>query len=144
MNTPHGPGKPFLPGNKHGKGRPVGSRNKATIALQDLLDGEGASITRKVITLAKAGDQMALRLCLERLIPSRRERSVRLSFPQDITTAAGVSGAVAVILDAVGQGEITPGEAVQLANVLEVRRKTIATEDMERRIIELENRAAGR
>src|SRR4051812_10571270 len=65
MNKPHGPGKPFLPGNKHGKGRPAGSRNKATIALQELLDGEGASITRKAIALAKAGNEMALRLCLE-------------------------------------------------------------------------------
>jgi len=142
MNKPHGPGRPFLPGNKHGKGRPAGSRNKATIALQELLDGEGASITRKAIALAKAGNERALRLCLERLIPSCRERSVRLTLPPDITTAAGVSGAVAAILNAAGQGEITPGEAVQLASVLEVRRKTIATEDMDRRITELENRSA--
>ena len=36
------------------------------------------------------------------------------------------------------QGEITPGEAVQLANVLEVRRKAIETQELENRIAEVE------
>jgi hypothetical protein len=38
------------------------------------------------------------------------------------------------------KGDITTGEAVQLANVLEVRRKTIETEEFERRLTEIENR----
>jgi hypothetical protein len=33
------PGRPFKPGNTFGRGRPQGSRNKATIALQEMLDG---------------------------------------------------------------------------------------------------------
>jgi hypothetical protein len=140
MDTQRGLGKPFRLGNRHGKGRPAGSRNKATIALQELLDGEGAAITHKAIELAKAGNERALRLCLERLIPPCRERPVRLTLPPDITTAAGVSGALAAILAAVAQGDITTGEAVQLANVLEVRRKTIETEEFERRLTEIENR----
>ena len=141
MDIPHGPGKPFQPGNRHGKGRPAGSRNKATIALQELLDGEGAAITRKAIELAKAGNERALRLCMERLIPPCRERPVRLNLPQDLTTARGVSSALAAIVAGVSQGDITTGEAVQLANVLEIRRKTIETEEFDRRLTELENRA---
>ena len=54
--------------------------------------------------------------------------------------AGGVSGALAAILAAVAQGEITTGEAVQLANVLEVRRRTIETEEFEQRLTEIENR----
>lgn len=144
MDTPPGPGKPFQPGNRHGRGRPPGSRNKATIALQKLLDGEGAAITRKAIELAKAGNETALRLCLDRLIPPCRERPVRLTLPLDITTAGGVAGALAAILAAVGQGDITAGQALQLANVLELRRKTIETEEFERRLAEIEKQSETR
>jgi hypothetical protein len=37
-------GKPFPLGNRSGKGRPVGSRNKTTLMLEQLLDGEGEAI----------------------------------------------------------------------------------------------------
>jgi hypothetical protein len=89
---PRGPGKPFRAGNSFGKERPAGSRNDATLALQTLLDGDGA-ITRKAISLAKAGNESALRPCLERLIAPRKEQSLRLKLPEDISTAEGVSRA---------------------------------------------------
>jgi hypothetical protein len=53
--------KPGQSGNP--SGRPHGSRNKATLALEALLDGEGEAITRKALE----GDTAALRLCLERI-----------------------------------------------------------------------------
>lgn len=43
-------------------GRPVGSRNSASIAMDALLDGEAKAITDKCIEMAKAGDGAALRL----------------------------------------------------------------------------------
>jgi hypothetical protein len=55
MSIKRGLGKRFERGNRFGQDRPVGSSNKATIAIQDLLDGEGEAITRKAIRLAKAG-----------------------------------------------------------------------------------------
>src|SRR6267378_2403412 len=43
-------GKPFAPGQSgNPAGRPVGSRNKATLAIDALLDGEGEALTRKAI-----------------------------------------------------------------------------------------------
>jgi len=105
MNTHHGPGKPFVPGNRHGKGRPAGSRNKASLELQELLEGEGPAIMRKLIRLAKAGNERALRLCLERLIPPCRERRVQITLPLNVTNAEGVSGTLAAILTAATQGE---------------------------------------
>ena len=138
MNKQGGPGRPFQAGNKCGKGRPAGSRNKATIALEALLDGEGEAMTRKAIELALAGSETALRLCLERLVPPRRERLVRLRLPSDISTAKGISRTAAAILKAVAGGEITAGEAVQLASVLEVRRKAIETQQLESRVADVE------
>ena len=54
-------------------GRPRGSRNRTTLAAQALLDGEAEALTRKAVDLALDGDIAALRLCLERIIPVRRE-----------------------------------------------------------------------
>jgi hypothetical protein len=108
------PAAAFQSGNRFGKGRPTGSRNTATLALEALLDGDGEAITRKAIELAKAGNEAALRLRLERLIAPRKERPVRLKLPEDTGTAQGVSHALTAILASAAQDEITIGEAVQL------------------------------
>ena len=44
MDTLRKRGKPFAPGNRAGKGRPPGSRNKTTLMLEQVLDGEGEAI----------------------------------------------------------------------------------------------------
>ena len=54
-------GRPFPKGNA---GRPKGARNKVTVAVESLLDGEAEGLTRKAIELAMKGDTTALRLCL--------------------------------------------------------------------------------
>jgi hypothetical protein len=138
MNNRRGPGRPFQAGNKHGKGRPAGSRNKATIALEVLLDGEGDAIMHKVIELAKAGSETAIRLCIDRLVPPRRERVIRLQLPSDLTTAQGTARAVGAVIKALSQGEITPGEATQIVSILEVRRKAIETQVLESRMEKVE------
>jgi Family of unknown function (DUF5681) len=68
-------GRPFEPGTSgNPAGRPRGSRNKTTMAAEALLDGEAEGITRKAIEKALEGDMGALRLCLERVLPPRRDR----------------------------------------------------------------------
>jgi hypothetical protein len=62
-------------------GRPAGSRNKATEALQQMLEGEAERITRKAIDLALGGDLTAIRLCMERLLPPRKDRPVQIDLP---------------------------------------------------------------
>jgi hypothetical protein len=44
MDTLRKRGKPFEPGRRSSKGRPPGSRNKTTLMLDQLLDGEGEAI----------------------------------------------------------------------------------------------------
>src|SRR5918994_7645484 len=71
-------GKPFERGNP---GRPKGARHKATLAAEALLDGEAEGLTRKAVELALGGDTVALRLCLDRLLPVLRERPVTVDLP---------------------------------------------------------------
>ena len=71
--------KPGQSGNPAGK--PKGLRNRATLALEALLDGEAEELTRKAIELAKGGDMAALRLCLDRIVPPRKDRHVAFPLP---------------------------------------------------------------
>ena len=54
-------GRSFRPGKSgNPAGRPRGARNKTTLAVEALLDGEAETITRKAIELAKTGDRVRL------------------------------------------------------------------------------------
>ena len=120
-------------------GKPPGSRHKVTLAVERLLDGEGEELTRKAIELALEGDLTALRLCLERICPPRKSRPIAIDLP-DVKTCEGVSQAQTAVVQAVGEGELTPEEGQSLSNILEARRKSIETGDHERRLDELEKR----
>jgi len=127
-----GPGRRFEKGRSgNPAGRPPGLRNRATEAAELLLDGEAEALTRKAVELALDGDPSALRLCLERIIAPRRERSIRVALPA-IKSAADLADAMAAITAAVAGGEITPGEAIELAQVVETFVRAFATSDYER------------
>jgi hypothetical protein len=68
-------GRPFQNGNTAGRGRPEGSRNKATLLLDRLADDEAEAIQRQVIEAAKGGDLKAAELILARIWPPRRGRA---------------------------------------------------------------------
>jgi len=51
-------------------GRPKGSRNKATMAIESLLKGQAKALTQTAVTKALEGDSIALRLCMERIAPA--------------------------------------------------------------------------
>jgi hypothetical protein len=127
--------KPGQSGNP--SGRPKGARNKSTVAAEALLDGESESLTRRCIDLAMEGDPTALRLCLSRILPVKRERTIELDLPalegsQDSLRAIGTG------LEAVGAGTITPSEGQAVASLLETHRRTFEVEALEHRIEALE------
>ena len=130
----------FQPGQSgNPSGRPQGSRNKATLAMEGLMDGQAEAITQKAVDLALEGDTTALRLCLERILPPRKSRPVNIALPE-VTTAEGVAEAQAAVVQAVAGGELTPEEGIALTGILEARRKAIETQDHESRISALESR----
>jgi hypothetical protein len=124
-------------------GRPPGLRNKATVAAEQMLDDEAAALTRKALDLAHDGDPVALRLCLDRIIAPRRERAVSFTMPT-ITGAGDLADAMAALTSAAARGIITPGEAAQLAQVVETYIRAIETTDFERRLRAVEAAPAPR
>jgi len=130
-------GRPFAKGNA---GRPKGARNRTTLAVEALLDGEARKLTKKAVALALAGDTTALRLCLERLAPPRKDRPVIFDLPP-IDGAKDHPAAIAAIIAAVAGGQLTPAEANGLADVLEAHRRAIETSEIVERIEALEARS---
>ena len=133
-------GRPFGAGTSgNPAGRPKGSRNRTTIAVEEILDGEAEAITRKAIEMAKAGDTVALRLCLERIAPPRKERAVRFDLPP-IETAVDAVKASAALVQAVAAGELTTSQAAELGKLVESFVKAIEATDIVERLERLEAR----
>jgi hypothetical protein len=133
-------GKPFQKGQSgNPNGRPLGARNQRTLALEELMDGEIEAITRKAIEAAKAGDIAAIRLVMDRVLPPARSRPISIDLPV-LTDAASVSSAQAEIIKAVAIGDLRLDEAESLSGLLEARRKSFETVELEDRIKELEAR----
>ena len=124
----------FTEGNP---GRPRGARHKATRAALALLDGEAEALTRQAVTMALDGDATALRLCLERIAPPRRDAPVTFDLPpmQSAADAAKVAGAV---LEAVAAGNLTPTEGAHIMGLVENYRRTLETTELEARMVALE------
>jgi hypothetical protein len=127
--------KPGQSGNP--TGRPRGARNKATVAAETLLDGEAETITRRCIDLAMEGDATALRLCLSRILPVKRERTIELDLPA-LEGSQDSLRTIGTVLEAVGSGAITPAEGQAVASLLEAHRRTFEVEELGHRIEALE------
>ena len=106
----------------------TGSRHRASVVAQELLDGQVETLTKRAIGMALAGDSMALKLCLERLLPRRRECPVTLPGLTESTDAldlAGVIRAERAVLAALGAGELTPSEAAAVMGSLRHHRDSL-------------------
>lgn len=144
MQPRRGTGKPFEAGKSgNPKGKPTGTRNKTTLALEKLLEGESEAITRKAIDMAKEGDGMAMRLVLERILPLRRGRPVRFTLPA-LEGPGDLVKALGGILHAVASGDLTPDEASTVAGILDAKRRAIETTEIETRLAAIEKAAPAR
>lgn len=129
----------FVAGNP---GKPKGTRHKATRAALALLDGEAEALTHQAVTMALEGDTTALRLCLERIAPPRRDAPVTFGLPR-METACDAAKAAGGVLEAVAVGDLTPTEGSHVMALVETYRRTLETSELEARVAALEGGAHG-
>lgn len=128
----------FAAGNP---GKPKGARHKVTRAVEELLEGQGEALTKAAIAKALDGDTVALRLCLERIAPARKDAAVSFDLPKMETIEDAAQGAQAV-LAAVARGDITPAEGAAVMGLIDGYRRTLEATEIEARLTALEDRAA--
>jgi hypothetical protein len=75
-------GKPFEPGNKAGKGRPPGARNKKS-KLLEILEEYAEPIPKKGALMALSGDRVLQRVCWNRLVPLAQPPATCFRLPKD-------------------------------------------------------------
>ena len=127
----------FQKGNGCGRGRPSGSRNKASMLVEKMLADEAGTIAKTAIDLAKAGDSSMLKCCMERLLPPQRTRPVDLPLP-NMTTASDLPRVTATVLNAVASGVLYPSEARELVGVISAHQRSLELAEIKRRLDALE------
>src|SRR5690349_7953244 len=131
-------GRPFEKGQSgNPAGRPKGSRNATTIALENLLDGQAEALTNKAVEMALNGDMAALRLCMDRILPPRKDRPVTFNLPS-INSAGDAAAVTSAVLSAVANGEITPTDAGEIGKLVEAYVKAFETAELAERLERLE------
>ena len=128
----------FTDGNS---GRPKGSRNKATIAIESLLEGQSEALTQTAISKALDGDSVALRLCLDRIAPPMKDKPVIFPLPQ-MQDAMDASQAAGSVLSAVSEGNLTPIEGTRVMGLIDSYRRTLELTEIENRVKVLEDEFA--
>ena len=115
----------FLPGQSgNPAGKKPGTRNRATLLHDALRDREERTVVRVVIDKALAGNSAAARFVIGLLMPRPRDRPIALELP-DGAGARDILAAANATVQAMADGEITPGEALTVTRVLDFRLKAL-------------------
>jgi hypothetical protein len=92
---------------------------------------------QKATDLALAGDTTALRLCLERVCPPRKDVPAQIDLPV-IGTAKEAADAARAVLRAVSEAQISAFEAAAIMALIDQYRRTLELTELEARIAKLE------
>ena len=109
-----------------------------TLAIESLLEGQAEALTQTAISKALEGDGLALRLCMERIAPAPKDKSVSFPLPE-MKDAMDASKAANSVLSAVSEGELTPIEATRVMGLIDSYRRTLELTEIEERLQALEN-----
>lgn len=104
---------------------------------ESLLDGEAENITRKAIELALDGDGPALRMCIDRMMPARKDRPVVFELPE-IDGTDDLPKATNALLQAVATGELTPSEAADIGRAVDAHVRAVEAADLHQRLLRIE------
>jgi Family of unknown function (DUF5681) len=100
----------FQPGQSgNPAGRPLGARNKKTIAREEALADQAAKAVERIVFLAEGGHPTAMRICADWAKPGGNSRALALELPR-VTCADDAQKAFDMVVEAFGEGAITVRE----------------------------------
>jgi len=134
-------GRPFQPGNKFGRGRPRGSRNKRGRVAQGLLYEHSESLVRKAMVEALKGDVPLLRTLLPYVLPRWKDAPVQTG-KLPTRTFADLSTALDAILQRISVGELTLQDGHKLADLISTKLSLLVKVELEDRLTKLEKAVA--
>lgn len=129
--------KPGTSGNP--EGRPQGSKNRST-KLLETLDADVPALLAVTKEKALQGDMTAMRLLLERLLPVRKPVSPVFDIPE-LAMPSTLTEQAQAVFSGVCRGFIPPDVGSQLIMAIGATAKVLETDEVVRRIIQLEQAA---
>ena len=145
-------------GQKTG-GRQAGTPNKTNAATRERIETEADPIgfliramNGEPVEVASSSDrsevtevyptyeqrQSAAATLAKKVIPDAKDRCISLASMPKVEALGDATKAIASILLSVTEGHLTPSEGVAVSGIVESYRRTVETEEMERRIVTLE------
>ncbi len=107
--------------------------------LDQLLSTYPVSFHENATPRLVGGDMQALRLCMERLCPPRKDRPISFALPS-IASVSDIVGAQGALIAAVASGEVTPSEAGEVSKLLDAYARAVEVSELAERIAKLEAR----
>ena len=138
MQVVRNAGGQFLKGQSgNPAGRVSGTRNRATMIMEQLFDGASSDVSKEALAQAMNGDGATLRLIVRSVIGPRRHRASSFAMPL-LQGAADVAPAIAAIA-AAAEGAISTAEASEMSQVVERYTRALAADEIESRLQRLES-----
>ena len=125
--------KPGASGNS--KGRPKGHGTAGKFRKQ--LETHADALIAKTVELALEGDTTALRICMDKILPSLKATAAPVQFT--VNTNNNLTELGEGIIQAVGQGDLPPDYGVQMLNGLGVLANIRKSDELSQRVKELES-----
>lgn len=126
-------------GNRPGSGRPKGSGNNKHHELREMLFSQAEPLLEQLILLAKEGDLQALKLCIDKILPSMKP--VEAPTPVSTDHDGSLTERAEKILLAALSGEIPAAEANQLLSGMTSLARIKEFDELDKRLGELEKQA---
>ena len=129
----------FKPGNKFGKGRPEGSRNRVTISAMNLIKGEEIALTRKAIEMARNGNPAMLQIFLSRILPPQpKDELIKLEGLPSCNDLQSAKQLSSFLLEKLAEGKITPTQANVISGIIEKHINCLKVIELEPRLTVIE------
>ncbi len=129
----------FQPGNKLG-GRKVGSRNRVTIAAENLFEEESGAIARQAVEMALNGHPQMIKLILERVVPIKKSTAIKLEGMPVVDSIEQAGQAAEFLLQAITSGKVSPLDGEIISRVLDKRLHSLQITEIESELQELKER----
>jgi hypothetical protein len=109
----------FEPGHSgNPAGRPLGARNKKTLALEAAYEAKAEEAMNDIMERARSGDRAAMRLVMERAAPTGRHRRFAFALPR-IRTPEDAEAAIDVVMDGLAEGVLSLSDVADLLRIVE-------------------------
>ena len=107
-------------------GYAIGSRNKSILAAEATLFAHAQELIDNVVERANRGEPAAMRIAMDRILPSGRGRPLAIELPP-VRSTDDAQVATDKIMDALKQGALSAREAADLINVVTALTRLVGT-----------------